>query len=92
MARGAEMNLLPTPQAAQYLGISMFYLRNKAAQYLGISMFYLRNMRHGLHTHDGPQYIEGIKRGVKCYYYPKEQLDKWKREHPFRNKEKYNAA
>lgn len=56
----------------------------QAAQYLGISVYYLRNLRHLLHQHDGPEYTEGPHlNGIACYY-TKEGLDRWAAQHRWR--------
>lgn len=57
----------------------------EAAQYLGLSPYYLRNLRHLLHAFDGPKYSmakrPGNKRGGLMCVYLKEDLDAWAREH-----------
>lgn len=54
-----------------------------AAKYLNISEYYLRNMRHQMHIHDGPKCV-AIKRekgyGIR-YEYTKEDLDVWNMKH-----------
>lgn len=57
----------------------------EAAGYLGISPYYLRNMRHGIHTHEGPPFTfkRGYHNGVQTVYYQHE-LDTWKASHKFR--------
>ena len=59
----------------------------EAAKYLGISKFYLRNMRHLLYTWDGPPCVQ-IKhpRGM-AWDYTKEDLDAWKITHKQRMEE-----
>jgi hypothetical protein len=57
----------------------------EAAIYLGLSVYYLRNMRHGIHNHKGPEFMvfkrrEGMRGGM-AYYYHMEELDKWNRLH-----------
>lgn len=53
----------------------------EAAEYLRISPYYLRNMRQFMHEHEGPEYQE-LKgpNGLTCYY-TKDQLDKWNSNH-----------
>lgn len=52
-----------------------------AAFYLGISEYYLRNMRHLMHKHEGPEYtVEKVKNRTMCLY-TKEALDKWDQQH-----------
>jgi hypothetical protein len=53
----------------------------QAAEYLGISIYYLRNMRHLIHNHDGPKYTEGFHPRGKACYYTKEDLDSWAKNH-----------
>jgi hypothetical protein len=56
----------------------------EAAKYLGISPYYLRNMRHLLLNHDGPAYVEVLRpQGIACKY-SVEELDKWKSTHKWR--------
>lgn len=56
----------------------------EAAAYLGISLYYLRNMRHLLHNHDGPTFEKAKHaRGTACYYETTE-LDRWKHNHSWR--------
>lgn len=56
----------------------------EAAQYLCISLYYLRNMRHELHGHNGPNYsVMPERRGKPCYY-TKEDLDEWAKNHKWR--------
>jgi hypothetical protein len=59
----------------------------EAAKYLGISYYYLRNMRHLLYTWDGPNCTQ-IKhpRGM-AWDYTKEDLDSWKNNHKEKMKE-----
>lgn len=56
----------------------------EAAQYLKISMAYLRNLRHGIHNHDGPICTEGRSARGKTWYYTKENLDLWLKNHKWR--------
>jgi hypothetical protein len=53
----------------------------EAAKYLGISVYYLRNMRQLLHNHDGPAFTKGHGRNKLGTRYKIEDLDKWKKEH-----------
>ena len=55
-----------------------------AAEYLGISYYYLRNMRHLLHDFDGPECVKVKHPRGYAYYYSIESLDKWKKEHKWR--------
>lgn len=58
----------------------------QAAEYLGLSYYYLRNMRHGLHNFEGPRFtFDKHPRGLACYYLL-EDLKNWKAQHPFRKK------
>lgn len=62
----------------------------EAANYLGISYYYLRNLRHMLHQHDGPKYIKlprkGKQRGGMACFYTKEALDLWKSTNKWRKR------
>jgi len=56
----------------------------QAAEYLGLSYYYLRNMRHLMHNHDGPPFTYvRHPRGKACYYDIKD-LDAWKNRHKYR--------
>lgn len=58
----------------------------QAAKYLGISYYYLRNLRHDMHEHSGPEYTtEPHAKGTQAVY-TQEALDAWKATHPFRRK------
>lgn len=63
----------------------------EAALYLGISVFYLRNMRQLLHNHDGPKYTLIRYRNGMGYNYTREDLDAWAESHKWR-KSKDKAA
>jgi hypothetical protein len=53
----------------------------EAALYLGLSPYYLRNMRQAMHNHEGPKYTkEKHPRGTICLY-SKEALDLWAKNH-----------
>ena len=56
----------------------------QAAEYLGISVYYLRNMRHLMHTHDGPKYQIGLHPRGKACYYSERDLDAWANQHKWR--------
>lgn len=58
----------------------------QAAEYLGISKYYLRNLRHGLHTYEGPKCRQGKHPRGYAWYYTKEDLDNWKKTHAFKDK------
>lgn len=64
----------------------------EAAKYLGISEYYLRNMRHLLHNHNGPkvEFIKNTKgKGNKIIAnYLKEDLDVWKSQHKWKKQTK----
>jgi hypothetical protein len=64
----------------------------QAAQYLGIYAYYLRNMRHLMHAHNGPRYTEGLHPRGKACYYKKEDLDAWAKEHKWRRGRVENKA
>lgn len=60
----------------------------QAAIYLGISTYYLRNMRQLLHRHDGPKFSmvprpKTSRGGLQCEYNVID-LDQWKREHKWK--------
>ena len=58
---------------------------SEAARYLGISLYYLRNMRHLMHNHDGPEYIKkACPTGGEAAYYSVESLEKWKKNHKWK--------
>lgn len=60
------------------------YKTEDAAKYLGVSLYYLRNMRHEMHEHSGPAFEYGPgSKGIACYY-SKDELDRWKATHKFR--------
>lgn len=57
----------------------------QAAAFLGISPFYLRNMRHELHTHNGPRYTQCHDSGGRVYYdYAEADLKAWALTHSWR--------
>ncbi len=56
----------------------------EAATYLGISYYYLRNLRHLLHAQEGPRFEVGYHRRSKACYYKKEDLDEWAKSHKWR--------
>lgn len=62
----------------------------EAATYLGISLYYLRNMRHFMHSHEGPKFIMSTKgkgrRNKRIALYAVQDLDKWKMNHKWKNK------
>ena len=59
----------------------------EAAKYLGISKYYLRNMRHLLYSWDGPNCTQiRMARGL-AWDYTKEDLDAWKTTHKQRMEE-----
>jgi hypothetical protein len=63
----------------------MKYTTREAAEYLGISYYYLRNMRHELHNHDGPKFtVEKGRRGPTCMY-DQEDLEEWKQSHTWKD-------
>lgn len=64
----------------------------QAAAYLGISVYYLRNMRHLHHAHSGPKYTEGKHPRGKACYYAKEDLDAWAMDHDWRSRYKPKAS
>ncbi len=49
----------------------------EAAKYLGISYYYLRNLRHCMHNDPGPEYTEKRYLRGEGYSYTKEALDAW---------------
>lgn len=56
----------------------------EAAKYLGVSEYYLRNMRHLMHNHDGPKCRQGRHRRGTAWYYTVEDLDEWKSTHKWK--------
>jgi hypothetical protein len=56
----------------------------EAAVYLGISVYYLRNMRHEMHAHEGPVYTRVMGKRTKECRYAKEDLDLWAESHKWR--------
>jgi hypothetical protein len=56
----------------------------EAALYLGISPYYLRNMRHDMLNHPGPKFTEGKHPRGKACYYTKEDLDEWAKNHKWK--------
>lgn len=68
----------------------------QAARYLGLSIYYLRNMRHLLHAHEGPDHTM-VKRtfgrgGGMTPEYTKEALDDWASKHKVGRKALKNVA
>jgi hypothetical protein len=63
----------------------------EAAKYLGISYYYLRNMRHLLYSWDGPTCVQIRTPRGPAWDYTKEDLDSWKVTHKERMKEARKA-
>lgn len=57
----------------------------QAAEFLRISVYYLRNMRQGQHNHDGPTYLmlPGRRNSLTAFY-NKELLLEWAKLHKWK--------
>ncbi len=62
----------------------MMYTTRQAAKYLGISFYYLRNMRRFELNHEGPIGFQVKTRYGLNYQYTKEALDAWAAKHNWR--------
>lgn len=58
----------------------------QAAAFLGVSYYYLRNLRQGLHPHDGPKCTPIGANPIKDYEYEIPALQEWAAKHTWRKR------